>query len=132
MTRILVHIHLLGRLYVVAGWLALLAATSLMLLGVGAVSLTIRAGPEVAASLAAAVFFACAALALVWGGVLLAVGWALPQHHPWSRPAALILAVVNVFVLPFGTALAGYACWVLLQESGKRLFERPHLGRSGV
>lgn len=132
MTRILLHIQLLGRLYVVAGWLASLAAMSLLLLGVGAVSLAARAGPEVAASLAAAIFFAGAAIALVWGGVLLGVGWALPQHQPWARPAALVLAIVNVFVIPFGTALSAYAFWVLLQEAGKRMFERPHLDRSGV
>lgn len=129
MNRILLHIHLLGRLYVVAGWLALLSATSLVLLGIGAVSLAGRAGPEVAASLAAAIFFGAAVLAIVWGGVLMGVGWALPQHQPWSRPAALVLAIVNVFVLPFGTALAGYAFWVLLQESGKRVFERAHPDR---
>ena len=129
MTRILLHVQLLGRLYVVAGWLASLAAISLVLLGIGAVSLALRTGPEVAASLAAGIFFGCAAIALVWGGVLLSVGWALPQHHPWARPAALVLAIVNVFVIPFGTALAAYAFWVLLQESGKRMFERPHLDR---
>lgn len=132
MTRILLHVQLLGRLYVVAGWLASLAAISLVLLGIGAVSLTTRTGPEVAASLAAAIFFACAAIALVWGGVLIGVGWALPQHQPWARPAALVLAIVNVFVIPFGTALSGYAFWVLLQEAGKRLFERPPFDRSGV
>ncbi len=128
MTRTLLHVHVLGRLYVVAGWLALLAASSLALLGIGAVSLTTRT-PEVAAGLAAAVFFGCAAVALVWGGVLVYVGWALPQHQPWARPAALVLAIVNVFAIPFGTALACYACWVLLQESGKRVFEQPHLDR---
>lgn len=128
MTRVLLHIHVLGRLYVVAGWLALLAATSLVLLGIGAVSLTLRT-PEVTAGLAAAIFFGSAAVALVWGGVLIGVGWALPQHQPWARPAALVLAVVNVFVIPFGTALACYACWVLLQEAGKQVFERPHLDR---
>jgi hypothetical protein len=131
-TRILLHIHVLGRLHVVAGWLALLAATSLALLGIGAVSLTSRTGPEVAAGLAAAIFFACAAAALAWGAVLIGIGWALPQHQPWARPAALVLAIVNVFVIPFGTALSGYAFWVLLQEAGKRAFERPHLEHSGV
>ena len=46
-----------------------------------------------------------------------------------SSSAALVLAIVNVFVLPFGTALAGYAFWVLLQESGKRVFARAHQDR---
>lgn len=132
MTRILLHVQLLGRLHVVAGWLAALAAASLVLLAIGAVSLTAHAGPEVAASLAAAIFFASAAIAVVWGGVLLLVGWALPQHQPWARPAALVLAIVNIFVIPFGTALSVYAFWVLLQEAGKRLFEPSPLQRSGV
>ena len=132
MSRAPLHVQLLGRLYVVAGWLSLLASVSLMLLGVGAVSLTSRAGPEVAASLAAAIFFGSAAVTLIWAGVLLYVGWALPQYHPWARPAALILAIVNVFVIPFGTALSVYASWVLLQEGGKRLFERGHADGSAV
>ncbi len=131
MTRILLHIQLLGRLYVVAGWLASLAATSLALLGVGAVSLTGRS-PEVAASLAAAIFFGGAAVALIWGGVLIGVGWALPRHRPWARPAALVIALINVFVIPFGTALSAYAFWVLLQEAGKRTFERGTLEQTGV
>jgi hypothetical protein len=131
-TRILLHVQLLGRLYVVAGWLASLAAISLLLLAIGAVSLAAQSGPEVAASLAAAIFFACALLALVWAGLLLAVGWALPQHQPWARPAALVLAIINVFVIPFGTALSAYAFWVLLQEAGKRQFERPQPVGSGV
>lgn len=132
MTRILLHIHVLGRLHVVAGWLALLASASLILLGIGAVSLAARPEPEVAAGFAAGIFFACAAVALLWGASLIGIGWALPLHLAWSRPAALLLAVVNVFVLPFGTALAVYACWVLLQESGRRVFDQPPPERSGI
>jgi hypothetical protein len=33
------------------------------------------------------------------------------------------LAVVNLLVLPFGTALGIYAMWVLLPDAGRRLFE---------
>jgi hypothetical protein len=131
-SRAPLHVQLLGRLYVVAGWLSLLASISLVLLGVGAVSLASQAGPEVAASLAAAIFFATAAVTLVWAGVLIGVGMALRQHRHWARPAALVLAIVNVFVIPFGTALSVYASWVLLQEGGKRLFERPHPQGSAV
>lgn len=132
MTRILLHIHVLGRLHSVAGWLALLASSSLILLGIGAVSLAARPEPEVASGFAAAIFFICAAVALLWGGALIGVGWALPLHLPWARPAALLLAILNVFVLPFGTALAFYTCWVLLQEAGRRVFDPARSHRSGL
>jgi hypothetical protein len=33
------------------------------------------------------------------------------------------LAVVNLLVFPFGTALGAYALWVLLTNEGRRLFE---------
>jgi hypothetical protein len=33
------------------------------------------------------------------------------------------LAVVNLLVLPFGTAFGVYALWVLLRDDGRRLFE---------
>jgi hypothetical protein len=35
----------------------------------------------------------------------------------------LALALVDLVVLPFGTALAIYALWTLLTNEGRRLFE---------
>ncbi len=37
------------------------------------------------------------------------------------------LAVGNLILLPFGTALGVYALWVLLKDEGRRLFEPNHL-----
>jgi hypothetical protein len=34
------------------------------------------------------------------------------------------MAVLNLFVLPFGTALSIYALWVLLHDSARALFEK--------
>jgi hypothetical protein len=36
---------------------------------------------------------------------------------------ALGLAIGNLVLLPFGTALGAYACWVLLKDEGRQLFE---------
>jgi hypothetical protein len=36
---------------------------------------------------------------------------------------SLALAVVDLPVLPFGTALGAYAMWVLLTNEGRRLFD---------
>jgi hypothetical protein len=35
---------------------------------------------------------------------------------------ALGLAFINLVLFPFGTALGGYACWVLLNEEGRALY----------
>jgi hypothetical protein len=122
--RIAVHVGLLGRLYVVAGWLSLLVALSLVALGFGAFGVTDPGGgPGVAASLAAAVFFGLALVFTLWAAALAYVGWGIRAYRPWARLAALVLAVVNLFVIPFGTALALYTTWVLLQSPGKRAFE---------
>ncbi len=128
MTGIALHIGVLGRLYVVAGWLALLVALSLVSLALGAFGLAGAGGPDMATSLAAAVFFGVALVFALWAGALTVVGLALRAHRPWARLAALVLAVVNLFVIPFGTALALYTTWVLLQAGAKRAFE-PDLAR---
>ena len=52
-------------------------------------------------------------------------GRALLARSPRSRTVLLTLVVPNVFVLPFGTALAIYACWVLLNDDARREFGRP-------
>jgi len=62
-------------------------------------------------------------IALVWGGLHLFVGRTLRRRLPSARLMALGLAVGNLVLLPFGTALGGYACWVLLNEEGRHLFE---------
>lgn len=123
MTRLQIHIDLLGRLHIVAGWLALLVSMSLVSLGLGAFGLGGPDGPDVATSLAAAVFFGLAVVFALWAGTLAIVGWAIRARRPWARLAALVLGVVNLFLIPFGTTLAVYAAWVLLQAGGKTAFE---------
>ena len=40
-----------------------------------------------------------------------------------GRAIAIVLAVLNLFLLPFGTALGIYALWVLTHEGARPLFE---------
>jgi len=47
----------------------------------------------------------------------------LKQRQSTGRILLLALAVTNLLVLPFGTALGIYALWVLLTNEGRRLFE---------
>ncbi len=76
-----------------------------------------------AARLTAVTIGVIAVIALIWGALHLWIGRSLRRHRPSARLMALGLAVGNLVLLPFGTALGAYACWVLLKDEGRRLFE---------
>jgi hypothetical protein len=118
------HVLLLGLLYMVGGALSVVAAVSLLVLGLGALSIRAHesmAASEFAAGVTAAAFFAIGLLLALWGGANVAAGRALRALSPRGRLACLALAVLNLFLLPFGTALSVYAVWVLLHPVSRRL-----------
>jgi hypothetical protein len=120
------HVTLLGILETLWGGLAMLVGVSMLLLAVGALAAIVDplgTAAEFAAGLTATVFAVIGVFALLWGG---AHAWAaalLRRRQPLGRIASLVLALVNLLVLPFGTALGVYALWVLLTDEGRRLFE---------
>jgi len=121
------HIDLLARLHKIWGGLALVAGVAILIQALGALTVVLTAEPGTApsgigASLTTAVFFLFACAALAWGGVHLHNGAGLRRRRSWARPVALVLALLNLFFLPFGTALAVYAFWVLLTDETRRTF----------
>jgi hypothetical protein len=120
------HVDLAGVLFVVWGALTMLVGVSTLALGIGAIALMASASRGgVAAGLTAAAFTTLAGLAILWGLAHVLVGIPLRRRHHWSRLAALMLSAVDLLLLPYGTALGGYALWVLLSERGKAMFEMP-------
>jgi hypothetical protein len=120
------HVTLLGILDALWGALALLVGVSMLLLAAGAFAETIDpvgAGVGFAASLTAGVFALLGLFALLWGGAHVWAAMLLKRRRPLGRFIAPGLAVVDLLVLPFGTALGAYALWVLLTDGGRRLFE---------
>ena len=120
------HVDLLGTLATLWGALAMLVGVSMLLLAAGA--LTELLAPvanrvDFAASLTAAIFVLIGVFALVWGGAHVWAAALLKRRRALGRVLALALAVVNLLVLPFGTAFGVYALWVLLRDDGRRLFE---------
>jgi len=94
----------------------------LLSLGAAAVGWT-SPGAEISAALTWFAFAVFAA-ALLAGGVANSwAGRALHQRRSRGRTATLGLAVPNLFVLPFGTALGIYALWVLLNNETRGFFE---------
>src|SRR3954470_7082748 len=114
---------MLARLW---GALVVLAGVSLLLLAGGAMAeLLDPAGASVglAAGLTAGAFAVLGVFAVIWGALhLLAAKW-LKQRKAGGRLLMLALALTNLLVLPFGTALGIYALWTLLTNEGRHLFE---------
>jgi hypothetical protein len=123
---VLSHLDFLGVLFIIWGLLTALVGVATLALSIGAVALIASAdqagGRQIAAGFTAAVFMTLAVIAILWGVAHVIVGVPLRRHTPWTRHVALVLASVDLVLLPYGTALGVYAIWVLLQEAARKLF----------
>jgi hypothetical protein len=122
------HADFLALLYLAWGAIFALVGIAGFALMAGALAIAGSAGPvaatsDLAAGVTAFTMGLLASLAFLWGLLHLWLGASLRRYKQWARLAALGLAVINVVLFPFGTALGGYACWVLLTEDGRKLFE---------
>ena len=117
---------LLGILASLWGALASIIGVSMLLLSAGALAeglAPLEASLSLAAGLAAVGFALFGIFALVFGAAHIWAAALLRGHKPVGRILMLALAIGNLLVLPFGTALGVYALWVLLTNDAHRLFE---------
>ena len=122
------HVDFLSALYVTWGAIFALVAVAGFALAGGAFAIAestgpVRFGSEMAARLTGVTIIIIALIALVWAVLHLFVGRQLKKYRPSARLMAIGLGVGNMILFPFGTALGGYAGWVLLNEEGRKLFE---------
>lgn len=117
------HLTLLAILQLVWGSVGLLLGVSTLMLAIGAVAIGVSSNVDPASAIATAVVFGVFTLALLLGGLANAwAGAAIRRQQPAGRLVTLGLAVPNLFVLPFGTALGIYAFWVLLHDETRGIF----------
>jgi len=50
-------------------------------------------------------------------------GWGLLSYRPWARVLVIVLSILNLMNIPFGTMIGGYSLWVLLNEQTQRIFQ---------
>jgi hypothetical protein len=119
------HLHLLSILQLVWGGIGVLLGVATLLLALGAVAIGLSdPGQRMAAGITATGFVVFAVAMLAGGGVNAWAGRALRREQAAGRTAVLWLSALNLFVLPFGTALGIYALWVLLHNETRAVFER--------
>jgi len=117
------HLHLLGLLQLVWGGIGLLLGVSTLLLAIGALAIGVSPGGDrMAAGVTAGGFVIFAVALLAGGGANAWAGRELRRERSRGRMAALWLGVLNLFVLPFGTALGIYAFWVLMHNETRLVF----------
>lgn len=118
------HLHLLGILQLVWGGIGVMLGVSTLMLAAGPVAIGwTTVGTGVSAGITAAAFIIFAATLLAGGVANAWAGRALQRRVANGRLVTLGLAVPNLFLLPFGTALGIYAFWVLLHNETRSLFE---------
>jgi hypothetical protein len=127
------HIDLLGTLYLIWGALSLVISLAMVALGLAALAILGSAssadpGARLTASFLAALFLSLAVLALLWGGVHLWEASALHRRRDWARAVGMVLAILNLALLPFGTALGAYGLWVLTHARARGDFTLPRTG----
>lgn len=107
------HVTILGWLYVAMN--ALMVVIALMafafMVGGGVIS-----GDPEAMAVTTLVGFGVSAFMLLFAVPGFLAGYGLLKQKSWARTLAFVLAVLNVFSFPIGTAVAVYTFWVLMQD----------------
>jgi hypothetical protein len=120
------HVKILGILYIVLGVLGLLGA--LITLAVfGGLAGLVSADADPDAEIGVALF------GLIGGVTFLLIvmvsipgliaGIGLLSFRPWARILTLIVSALNLFNIPFGTAVGIYGFWVLLKDETTALIK---------
>jgi hypothetical protein len=125
-----VRLHLDALVLMLRVWAGygLLTAASLAILAVGAEGALVRSGALDAQVGTVYLLAGCATVLAIGGATAWLAARGLQQRRTEARRAALVLAVVNLLIVPFGTALAVYTFWVLLNDDARREFGRPPRG----
>jgi hypothetical protein len=119
------HVKVLGALQIAMGVMGLFGAVVLLLVfGVASSAVGLSGDPEATIALP---FIGITGVALVTLLVVLSlpsviVGIGLIQLRPWARIAGIVLSILGMMMIPFGTILGVYGVWVLFSKDTERLF----------
>lgn len=120
------HVKVLGVLYIALSALGVCAALLLAVaLGTASGIVGLNADPHDAAIALPIIGIAGTALvvfllAMSLPGVITGVG--LLKFRPWARIVGIVLSVIHLINIPFGTLLGIYGLWVLLNKEAEPLF----------
>ena len=119
------HVKVLGSLQIALGAMGLFGVLVLVLVFGGVTSAVGASGdPEAQIALpiigitGMALVTCLAALSLP--SVIIGVGLILLR--PWARVAGMVISILSLMMIPFGTIVGVYGLWVLFSKETERLF----------
>jgi hypothetical protein len=125
------HVKVLAVLHIVFGVLGVLVGLGIFALfgGIaGLVQMDHNPDATFAAPMMGAIggFVLIVLLVLSVPGIIAGVG--LLSYQPWARILTIVLSMLDLISIPFGTALGIYGLWVLFTREGAQLFEQGGAG----
>ena len=119
------HVKVLAALQVAFGALGLLFAVLLVFVFGGAAGI-VGASGDPDASIAVPII-GLTGMALVGFLALTSlpsviVGIGLMRRRPWARIAGIVISILSLVMIPFGTIVGAYGLWVLFSPDTERLF----------
>jgi len=119
------HIKILGGLQIALGVMGLFGALVLLVV-FGGVAGAVRAAGDSDAQIALPIIgitgmaLVAFLLATSLPGVVIGVG--LIRLRPWARVAGIVISILSLIMIPFGTVVGIYGLWVLFNKETERLF----------
>ena len=109
------HVKVVGWLWIANGVLSILMAI---------IGLTVINWPGVIPEAQVSLLASFGAVCFFLPGIIayVAAGYGLLKYKSWARILAIILAILNLFLFPIGTALGIYTLVIMFNEETKVLF----------
>ncbi len=110
------HIQIVAALHIAMGALSLLGAIAVFAFLGLASGIVVSQGEHQAGGIIGVVAVVVAGFLAVLALPGIIGGWALLAGRSWGRPFVMVLGVIHLINIPFGTALGIYTLWALLRE----------------
>ena len=122
------HVKVLGALQIAFGAFGLMGAVLLVFVFGGAAGIVGASGnpdASIAVPIIGLTGMALVVFLLLTSLPSVIVGIGLLRHSPWARIAGIVLSIVALVMIPFGTMVGVYGLWVLFSKDTERLFMAP-------
>jgi hypothetical protein len=119
------HVKVLGALQIAFGVIGLMFAVLLVFVFGGAAGIVGASGDpdaRIAIPIIGLTGMALTGFIVITSLPSLLVGVGLLKFRPWARIAAIVLSIVMLVMVPFGTVIGAYGLWVMFSKDTERLF----------